>query len=182
MYAKGVQAFYFILFFAGYILQYRSGSLSEWSFQRIGPRLNSFSMDNLLCGMPYQIRLAAENVIGIGEFSSVLKTKTNGSPPEKDPKLTEVIDGNGTMIRIDLSRWPDGGCRIKKFHLEFKNKASNSEWNTIHHRTNLSRVFILNTTLKTKYDFRITLESEAGAVSKTFSVESSPRKWLKNKE
>ncbi len=72
------------------------------------------------------------------------------------------------------SRWPDGGCRIKKFHLEFKNSAS-SEWNTIN-RTNFSRVFILNTTLGTKYDFKISLENDGGGVSKTFSsVESSPR-------
>lgn len=76
----------------------------EWSFQRLGSRLNSFVMENLLCGTGYQIRLAAENKIGLGEFSSILKTKTNGNPPEHPKLMTEIIDGNGTMIRIDLSR------------------------------------------------------------------------------
>lgn len=51
-----------------------------------------------------------------------------------------------------------GGCRIKKFHLEFKNKNI-GEWNTVQ-RTNFSRVFILNTTMGTKYDLRISLENE----------------------
>ncbi|XP_035702797.1 Down syndrome cell adhesion molecule-like protein Dscam2 isoform X2 [Folsomia candida] len=157
---------------SGYILQYRSSSLTEWSFHPLGSRLTSFVLDNLLCGTAYQIRLAGENSIGMGEFSQMLRTKTTGSPPEQHPKLTEVIDGNGTMIRIDLNRWPNGGCRIKKFHLEFKNKNI-GEWNTVQ-RTNFSRVFILNTTMGTKYDLRISLENEAGLVSKIFSVESSP--------
>lgn len=91
----------------GYILQYRSSSLTEWSFHPLGSRLTSFVLDNLLCGTAYQIRLAGENSIGMGEFSQMLRTKTTGSPPEQHPKLTEVIDGNGTMIRIDLNRWPN---------------------------------------------------------------------------
>jgi len=133
-------------------------------------------MENLQCGTSYTVRIAGENSIGIGEFSSILRTKTNGGSPEY-PKLTEVLDGNGTMIRVDLNRWPDGGCPIRKFHIEYKTKESQM-WIPIYLRDNSTRVFILNTTLGSKYDVRIIVENEAGSVSKTFLVESTPSKQL----
>lgn len=81
------------------------------------------------------------------------------------------------MVRIDLRRWPDGGCSIKRFHIEYKTKES-YEWKRIHKKDNNTRLFILNTALNSKYDVRISVENEAGSVSKTFSVESSTRNWL----
>jgi hypothetical protein len=159
----------------GFLIQYRVGNSLDWTSKRLGSRLTSFAMENLLCGTSYMVRIAGENSIGIGEFSPVLRTKTTGGPPEY-PKLTEVLDGNGTMIRVDLNRWPDGGCSIGRFHIEHKSKAS-IEWAPVYLRDNSTRVFILNTTMGSKYDVRISVENEAGTVSKIFFVESTPSTW-----
>ncbi len=84
-------------FYIGFVIQYRAGNGIEWISKHLGARLSSFAMENLQCGTNYHVRISAENEIGTGEFSTILKTKTTGNPPEY-PKLTEVLDGNGTMV------------------------------------------------------------------------------------
>ncbi|CAG7820270.1 unnamed protein product, partial [Allacma fusca] len=156
----------------GYSLQYQKEHHSDWKSKRLGQRSSSITLDNLLCGRAYQFRIAAENMVGLGEYSPELVTRTNGNIPET-PKLTDILDGNGTMIRIDLSRWGDGGCPIKSFHIEYKTKES-ANWQRIYRRDNSSRVFTFATVVRAKYDVRVTIENDAGSVMKTFHVESVP--------
>lgn len=154
------------------MLQYEKEGSLEWKSRRLGQRVLSVTLDNLLCGTVYQFKIAAENSVGFGEYSPVLSTKTNGNSPET-PKLTDILDGNGTMIRIDLSRWNDGGCPVKNFHIEYKTKDS-VNWQRIYRQDNDTRVFTFATVTKHKYDIRIAIENDAGSVTKTFHVESVP--------
>ncbi|ODM92162.1 Down syndrome cell adhesion molecule-like protein Dscam2 [Orchesella cincta] len=161
---------------SAYVLQYQqqkdSLSLRDWVSTRMGPRLTSYLVENLLCGTQYSFRIFGENSVGKGEMSLVLSARTNGNLPEM-PKLTEILDGNGTMIRIDLMRWSDGGCPITNFNIEYK-KESSGNWLRIYRRDNSSRVFIIQTQLYSKYEIKIRVENDAGSVTKVFKVESYP--------
>lgn len=176
----------------GYLLEYVNSNPSpgeindgkeKWKSLEIGSLLTSFSLENLLCGTNYSLKMTAENSVGKGTSSPVVKAKTNGNPPEGSPRLTEILDGNGTMIRIDLNRWPDGGCPITNFNIEYRRDSSalsttsgqqQQQWMRIYRKENGTRVFIFQTEPNSKYQIRIKLENDAGSVTKTFLVESHP--------
>lgn len=156
----------------GYILYSQKENAIDWKTRKLGQRMSSVTLENLLCGTMYNFKMAAENAIGIGEFSEELSTRTNGNIPET-PKLTDVLDGNGSSIRIDLSRFADGGCPITNFHIDYKTRES-TNWQRIYRKDNLTRVFSFATMPRTKYDIRIGIENDAGSILKTFQVESVP--------
>ncbi|CAL8129128.1 unnamed protein product [Orchesella dallaii] len=167
---------------SSYILQHKqklhsspsSSSFQEWKSLQISPRLSSYSLENLLCGTQYSLRIFGENSVGKGEPSQELIARTNGNLPEM-AKLTQVLDGNGTMIRIDLTRWSDGGCPITSFNIEYKKVSSEGGiWMRVFRRENSTKVFVIQTEERAKYDIKIRVENDAGSVNKLFRVDSSP--------
>jgi len=179
----------FFMSLPGYVLHYKresgpspsvnpkSGSAEGWEVLKLNSRSTSYTLERIRCGSVYVFSLAAENVIGLGEFSSMLKTRTNGNPPDMNPALNEILDGNGTMIQIDLSRWGDGGCPLisSSFQIEYKPKEA-PNWQRIYRRDNSTRQFTFNSMPKVFYEIRITVENDAGTVVKLFEVESDPGK------
>jgi len=160
---------------AGLWLHYRKETEKEWKVEQLGAEVSSHTIQTLACGTNYQFRLVGSNMVGQGEPSELLTVKTNGDFPGT-PKLTEVLDGNGTIIRIDLNRWSDGGCPISSFYIEYKSKQSHT-WQRVYRRDNHTRVFMLPTEEGMKYDVRISVQNDAGSSTKTFTVESIPGKF-----
>ncbi|CAL8129109.1 unnamed protein product [Orchesella dallaii] len=158
-----------------YSLQYQlqkkqSLKQEEWNTLRLSPRLASYLLENLLCGTQHLFRIFGENSVGKGEPSQQISVRTGGKEPEI-PKLTEILDGNGTMIRIDLTRWSDGGCPIINYNIQYKRESSEN-WNRIYKKDNSTRVFVIQTQLFSKYEIKIRMENDAGSVTKVFRVES----------
>ena len=152
------------------------GTSEEWEILKLNSRSTSYTLEKIRCGSVYLFKIAAENVIGLGDFSTILTTKTNGNPPDGNPPLNEILDGNGTMIQIDLSRWPDGGCQLNNnFQIEYKPKDA-TNWQRIYRRDNTTRRFTFNSMSKVQYEIRITVENDAGTVIKLFEVESDSGK------
>lgn len=145
----------------------------EWEEKRVGSKTTSYTLENIRCGSVYLFRIAAENVIGLGSFSPILRTRTNGQKPDADPRLNEILAGNGTMVGIDLTRWPTGGCPLKSnFQIEYKPKDSLS-WQRIYRPDNYTRKFSFDSRTGTTYELRITVENDAGSVTKLFEIESN---------
>jgi hypothetical protein len=171
------------IFVSAYVLHYKREiespkSSDEWDEKRLNSKTTSYTLENLHCGTVYLFRIAAENVIGLGSFSSILKTKTNGQKPDGDPKLNEILNGNGTTVQIDLTRWPTGGCPLKNnFQIEYKPKES-LNWQRIYRPDNYTRRFTysFNAITGTTYELRITVENDAGTVTKQFEIESNQGK------
>ncbi|CAL8129113.1 unnamed protein product [Orchesella dallaii] len=162
-----------------YFLQYKLQKMQslkeeEWKTLRLSPRLASYLLENLSCGTQYLFRIFGENSVGKGEPSQQISVRTKGKEPET-PKLTEILDGNGTMIRIDLTRWSDGGCPIINYNIQYKRESSEN-WNRIYKKENSTRVFVIQTQLFYKYEIKIRMENDAGAVTKVFRVESNSGK------
>jgi len=110
--------------------------------------------------------------VGKGKDSLILDARTNGNRPEI-PRLTEILDGNGTMIRIDLTRWSDGGCAFVNFNIEYR-KLEFGVWMRVYRKDSATKVFIIQTQLNNKYEIKIKVSNEAGSVEKLFKVESNP--------
>lgn len=162
--------------------------MDEWEKRRVGSKMTTLTLENLSCGTPYLFKIAAENVIGLGQFSQVLKARTNGNKPE-GAKLTDVLEGNTTVIQIDLTRWPDGGCPIKNFQIEYKalgkqgqqqvqELSGSSTWQRIYRRDNQTRVFVFNTIPNMNYDVSFSVMNEAGSIEKVFRIEANPGKLM----
>jgi hypothetical protein len=127
-----------------------------------------FNMTDLLEGNDYQLRVAAENKVGIGEFSQTSPPFTAKNPWDKPgkpgrPVATEVI---GASVRLDWKApESDGGAEIFNYIVEFRVEGT-TKW--MRYGTEQETIPIaghmLSKQLKedTFYEFRVAAQNKAG--------------------
>ena len=82
----------------------------------------SYRLTNLSCGSVYSFNLVCHNIAGRSKPSATITTPTLGSPPS-EVSLDKMISLNSTFITLHLHRWPDGGCPIKYYVIEYKEES-----------------------------------------------------------
>ncbi|XP_022918386.1 cell adhesion molecule Dscam2 isoform X1 [Onthophagus taurus] len=113
---------------SGYTLNYRKehGNLDEVMLSR---HAVSFELKGLLCGTQYHLYLVAHNKIGSSPASHPLQARTQGRPPGV-PIASQFISPNSTSVVLRLHVWPDNGCPILYFIVQYR-KAAESQWTLV---------------------------------------------------
>ena len=103
-----------------YLLQYRQGSAGGWTEVALIGDANTLAIDSLANIQPYQVRIAAGNIFGLGAYSPAQTASPINSPPPtapvEDQTATELQafnysfddvtdpDGHDTTFSASLSR------------------------------------------------------------------------------
>lgn len=102
----------------GYIVKYKR-NFGGWEDLEVKGRQQLVSLSELHCGTTYQVRVSAYNDIGIGEAGQMVTVSTKGGDPEI-PHQHTVLKINTTWVVIRLVGWPDGGCPIRHFVIQYR--------------------------------------------------------------
>lgn len=102
----------------GYTIHYRRthGNMEELQLSR---HVASHELKDLACGSVYQIYLTASNTIGTSPGSPTLHVRTQGQAPGT-PSPPTLIAPNSTSVILRLNAWPDGGCPIMYFNVQYR--------------------------------------------------------------
>ncbi|XP_030757648.1 Down syndrome cell adhesion molecule-like protein Dscam2 isoform X3 [Sitophilus oryzae] len=152
---------------SGFHLNYRKehGDLDEVHLSR---HATSFELKGLLCGSTYHLYLTAHNKIGPSPPSHPLQARTQGHPPGVPPALS-FISPNSTSVTLRLHVWPDNGCPILYFVLQYR-KATDSQWTLVSNALKPQRrTSITGLTTATKYVVKLEAHNVAGFSTEEFS-------------
>ncbi|KAL0280104.1 UNVERIFIED_CONTAM: hypothetical protein PYX00_001493 [Menopon gallinae] len=109
---------------SGYILNYRK--VQSNSEEMLLPRrISSYELKNLSCGSTYHLFLIAQNKIGRSAPSPTLSVRTQGEAPGV-PQGTTLIQPNSTSVLLRLHVWPDNGCPLLYFVIQYRTSTDNA--------------------------------------------------------
>uniref|UniRef100_A0A336M1C8 CSON009678 protein n=1 Tax=Culicoides sonorensis TaxID=179676 RepID=A0A336M1C8_CULSO len=115
----------------GYSIHYRRthGNMEELQLSR---HATSHELKDLACGSMYQIYLTVSNKIGTSPGSTTLHVRTQGQAPGM-PQPPALIAPNSTSVLLRLNSWPDLGCPILYFNIQYRllSDATTNQWNQI---------------------------------------------------
>lgn len=153
----------------GYILSYKQ-DYGKWQEVQLPAEDDKYALDNLLCGTRYQLYITAFNKVGVGEPSPVVSASTKGSPPLV-PKQDETVMANATLLTVRLSSWPDGGCSIQYFVVEYRSRQQQS-WILVSNNLAPQHEIVAVPELRPEswYLVRVTAHNEAGSTVALFEV------------
>ncbi|KAL4143242.1 hypothetical protein QTP88_005598 [Uroleucon formosanum] len=144
----------------GYTIKYKP-EFGDWQTAQVAAKAEKFTLENLWCGSRYQIAVTAYNLIGTGDESDLLNTKTTGSKP-KIPEASKFIEVSATSVTLHLNAWLDGGCPMLYFVVEHKKKLQ-SEWTQVSNNVRPGGNFVvLDLDPASWYHLRVTAHNNAG--------------------
>ncbi|XP_049785936.1 Down syndrome cell adhesion molecule-like protein Dscam2 [Schistocerca cancellata] len=102
----------------GFSLSYRRshGDTEEVSLPR---HTSTYELKGLLCGSTYHLSLTAHNRIDSSPSSPTLSVRTQGQAPGV-PHQAMLITPNSTSVLLRLHVWPDNGCPLTYFVLQYR--------------------------------------------------------------
>lgn len=105
------------------------GNMEELQLSR---HATSHELKDLACGTMYQIYLTVSNKIGTSSGSTTLHVRTQGQAPGM-PQPPALIAPNSTSVLLRLSAWPDQGCPISYFNIQYRllSEAQTNQWNQV---------------------------------------------------
>ncbi|XP_044016886.1 Down syndrome cell adhesion molecule-like protein Dscam2 isoform X3 [Aphidius gifuensis] len=151
----------------GYSLHYKTthGNLDELQLPR---RATNHELKNLLCGNMYQLYLTSHNKIGSSPPSPVLSVRTQGQPPGI-PAASTFLSPNSTTLALRLHMWPDNGCPIVYFVIEYR-PINEYHWTLVSNNVKMQRRFLVtNLSPSTVYQLKIEAYNIAGNNQAEFS-------------
>ncbi|KAK9880038.1 hypothetical protein WA026_008552 [Henosepilachna vigintioctopunctata] len=145
----------------GYTIHHKP-EFGEWETVQVGPSVEKYTLDHLLCGTRYQLYVTAYNSIGTGDPSDTINPRTNGDKPII-PSADKFIDELSDSITLHLNAWLDGGCPMLYFVIEHKKKISN-EWIQVSNNVKPGgpNFVLLGLEPATWYHLRVTAHNNAG--------------------
>ncbi|XP_017957799.1 Down syndrome cell adhesion molecule-like protein Dscam2 isoform X3 [Drosophila navojoa] len=154
----------------GYTLFYRraTGNTEEMQLSR---HASSHELKGLVCGSTYQIHLNAHNKVGSSPASVMLHVRTQGQAPGM-PATTSLLAPNSTSVLIRLHSWPDNGCPLMYFVLQYRPVTDDpdKEWILVSNALKPQRrVVISNLQPSTLYQLRMEAHNVAGVSQAEFS-------------
>ncbi|XP_033238327.1 Down syndrome cell adhesion molecule-like protein Dscam2 isoform X9 [Drosophila pseudoobscura] len=154
----------------GYTLFYRRGSGNTDEMQ-LSRHASSHELKGLVCGSTYQIHLSAQNKVGTSPTSIMLHVRTQGQAPGM-PASTSLLAPNSTSVLIRLHTWPDNGCPLMYFVLQYRAMTDDpeTEWVLVSNALKPQRrVVVPNLQPSTLYQMRMEAHNVAGASQAEFS-------------
>lgn len=154
----------------GFTLFYRRshGNLEEMSLSR---HASSHELKGLMCGSTYQVYLTCNNKIGTSPSSTTLHVRTQGQAPG-GPTPSSIISPNSTTAVLRLHNWPDNGCPIIYYVLQYRMLSDRfeNEWILVSNALKPQRRFTLSGLLpSTLYQLRMEAHNVAGSSSADFN-------------
>lgn len=154
----------------GFTLHYRRnhGGLEEKSLSR---HASSHELKSLVCGSTYQVYLTCHNKIGLSPASTTLHVRTQGQSPGT-PSTSSLIAPNSTSAVLRLHNWPDNGCPMMYFVLQYRQVSDTFEndWILVSNALKAQRRFTLSGLLpSTLYQLRMEAHNVAGSASADFN-------------
>ncbi|KAL3270299.1 hypothetical protein HHI36_009350 [Cryptolaemus montrouzieri] len=145
----------------GYTIHYKP-EFGDWETKQVGPNVEKYSLEHLLCGTRYQLYVTAYNSIGTGDPSDTINPRTRGDKPII-PSADKFIDELSDSITLHLSAWLDGGCPMLYFVIEHKKRISN-EWIQVSNNVKPGgpNFVLLGLEPATWYHLRVTAHNNAG--------------------
>ncbi|XP_025156474.1 Down syndrome cell adhesion molecule-like protein Dscam2 isoform X6 [Harpegnathos saltator] len=145
----------------GYTLYYRTthGTLDELQLSR---HATSHELKGLLCGNTYQLYLTSHNKIGSSPSSPVLSVRTQGQAPGIPPAAA-FLSPNSTTLVLRLHVWPDNGCPIKYFVIQYR-PANEFHWTLVSNSAKMQRRFVVtNLAPSSVYQLKVEAHNVAGS-------------------
>ncbi|KAL3284947.1 hypothetical protein HHI36_019078 [Cryptolaemus montrouzieri] len=152
---------------SGFTLSYRKehGNLDEVNLSR---HASSYELKGLSCGTTYHLYLTARNKIGVSPASHPLQARTQGHPPGVPPAASFIFP-NSTSVILRLHVWPDNGCPISYFILQYR-KAIDSQWTLVSNALKPQRkTSITGLTPATQYVVKLEAHNVAGYSTEEFA-------------
>ncbi|XP_063920715.1 cell adhesion molecule Dscam2 isoform X4 [Zophobas morio] len=144
----------------GFTLNYRKehGNLDEVHLSR---HSISYELKSLSCGTTYQLYLTAHNMIGSSPASHPLQARTQGHSPGI-PNASSFLVPNSTSVLLRLHIWPDNGCTVLYFVLQYR-KALSPHWILVSNNLKpQKRTSIIGLSPGTKYFVKVEAHNTAG--------------------
>lgn len=153
------------MFVPGYTLNIKYDT-QDWTSIELSPEQLLYTLNDLKCGSIYHIYLLAHNRVGNGSPSPIRSVSTKGGPPQI-PKEKDFITTNSTSLQLNLYNWPDGGCPISQFSIQYRMYGEKS-WNLIAKSVSEERIIVHDLSPSTWYQLKISAQNDAGTVSEVF--------------
>lgn len=148
-------------------MKFKHGS-STWKVIELSSESMSYTFEDLQCGSIYHMFVIAHNRVGNGNPSEVTSVTTKGGPP-LIAKDTDLLHSNATTIQLNLFMWPDGGCPITYYSIEYKSLME-KDWNLISSSVLDEKLYIENLSPASWYQLKITAHNDAGKSTRVYNI------------
>ncbi|XP_043274690.1 Down syndrome cell adhesion molecule-like protein Dscam2 isoform X2 [Venturia canescens] len=144
----------------GYVLSYKKDQ-GGWEEIALSPEQTEFTLSGLKCGSSYLAHLTAHNRVGTGDPSPLISATTKGTAPPL-PKEREIVAVNSTSVRLNLLSWPNGGCPIQYYTVEYRRRINTEPWILVASKAT-ENLIIRDLKPAAWYSLRLTAHNDAGA-------------------
>lgn len=144
----------------GYVLSYKRDQ-GGWEEIMLSPEQTEFTLNGLKCGSSYLSHLTAHNRVGTGDPSPLISATTKGTAPQL-PKERDIISANSTFVRLNLLSWPNGGCPIHYYTVEYRRRINSEPWILVASKAT-ENLIIRDLKPAAWYTLRLTAHNDAGA-------------------
>ncbi|GLG97376.1 Protein sidekick [Gryllus bimaculatus] len=145
----------------GFVLHYKHEH-GEWEEFQLDGTHSTHILTGLRCGSQYHVFITAFNRVGSGDPSTTLNVRTRGAVPLR-PQSSELLLVNTTFVGLNLHTWPDGGCPLLYFVVEYAPEGK-EHWEVVGNNIGTDRVFsLLGLNPGRTYKLRITAHNSAGS-------------------
>ncbi|TGZ53114.1 Uncharacterized protein DBV15_05473 [Temnothorax longispinosus] len=144
----------------GYVLSYKRDQ-GGWEEIALSPEQTEFVLSGLKCGSSYLAHLTAHNRVDTGDPSPLISATTKGTAPLL-PKERDIISANGTSVKLNLLSWPNGGCPIQYYTVEYRRRINTEPWILVASRAT-DNVVIRDLKTASWYSLRLTAHNDAGS-------------------
>ncbi|XP_074600813.1 cell adhesion molecule Dscam1-like [Brevipalpus obovatus] len=166
----------------GYTIYHRKLNTDQWDSMSLPSDRKSFEYKGLQCGTAYQFYIQAQNEIGASDPSHIVTARLDGSAPVP-PNKESLLALNSTTAVIHLDAWHDGGCRMERMEIMFK-QTRKREWTSLPFVYTSSKedrdIIIPDLQPMTPYELKITAKNEADTTQAVYSFQTHPRTIDKN--
>lgn len=78
------------------------------------------------------------------------------------PKERDIISANGTSVKLNLLSWPNGGCSIQYYTIEYRRRINSEPWILVASRAT-ENLIIRDLKTASWYSLRLTAHNDAGS-------------------
>lgn len=153
-----------------YTLHYRR-TMGNIEDKRLSRHASSHELKHLQCGSTYQIHLTSTNKIGTSPPSTNLHVRTQGQSPGV-PAPATFLAPNSTSIVLRLHAWPDNGCPMLYYVLQYRPISDNTDndWILVSNALKPQRRFTISGLLPaTLYQMKMEAHNVAGVSNGDFT-------------
>ena len=155
----------------GYSIQYKLGTSSTWVDWTFSGTSTSTTITGLQTGTSYDVRIAAKNVIGTGEY--VESTVSTGATVPEAPQSLTLTPTGGQIKATWTAPSVTGGSPITGYSVQYKVGTSNT-WIAWTHSGTATTATITGLTNGTEYDVRVAAKNLIGTGTAYVSESATP--------